>query len=369
MFRLIVGILLAVPVLGGFTLFMTLDDVPHPPSPPTGVAADSAVSDPAGGIVNVQATIELPPEFPRRYLNVELDADRETGNGAVIRRVGVGAVDVPGWMAKEAMRWAAGNWPELKDERVELAAIRALESYPDSLELACAWPGTPVERLRIRAIATEARRWPVSYGQHVAEWAGNRTGPRAPFLELLRSLFGEAATRTAAGADPVVENRAAILVAAAQAFGCTPVQGGEPVGWVRPMLHGRDDLGRHFIGSALLAALLDQGFSDVVGLGKEFSDARDVSGFSFSDLAANRAGSQFGDLATASVQSARSVQVRLEQAETDTDIMPAVRDLPDHLPEEELKRRFGEPGAKEYQQVLKDIEARIAGVPLYRVSK
>ena len=98
--------------------------------------------------------------------------------------------------------------------------------------------------------------------------SGSRRGPRpgtAPGLRSsrsCRSLFGEAATRTAAGADPVVENRAAILVAAAQAFGCTPVEGGQAVRPVTPALHRRDDLGRHFIASAALAALLDRGFSD-----------------------------------------------------------------------------------------------------------
>ena len=188
-------------------------------------------------------------------------------------------------------------------------------------------------------------------------------------MGLLRSLVAEAAERTAAGADPVVENRTALLLATAQAFGCTPVAGGGPVRHVRPVLHRRDDLGRHFFGSAALAALLDRETSESVGLDKEVSDANDFSGFSFSDIAANRSGARFGDLATASAQSARRVQDWMEQAASDTDIMPEVSGLPDHLPEKELKRRFGRPGEGAYEQVLEEIEARIADVPLYRVSK
>ena len=367
--KLIVGVLLAVPALAVVVLVLALDDEPAP-RPPRPAAAGPAEARAVGdGIVNLQATIELPPEYPRRFVNVELDAERTRGNVGFLRRVGVGGVDVPGWLAKEAIRWAAGNWPGLEGERVERAAVRVLESYPDRLELVCAWPGSPVRHLRVRAGAASDRSWPATYAERVAAWVAAGDGPRAPILALLKSLFGEAATRTAAGADPVIENRAAILVSAAQAFGCTPVEGGRTVRRVTPALHRRDDLGRHFIASAALSVLLDRGFSDSVGLDKEVNDSREVSGFSFPDLAANRAGARFGDLATASARSARRVQVWLEQAASDTDIMPEVRDLPEHLPEAVLKRRFGEPGAQEYQRVVQEIEARIASVPLYGVSK
>jgi len=369
LFRLILGVLLIVPALAVILLVMALDDEPAVRSPRIAAKDPVAARGEADGIVNVRATIELPPDYPLRFVNVELDADRARSTGAVIRRVAVGAVDLPGWLAREAIGWAAGDWPELKNERVERAVIRALESYPDRLELDCAWPGSPVEHVRVRADAAGGRDWPATYGERVAAWAASSPGPRAPVLTLLRSLFGEAAARTAVGADPVIENRTAILVAAAQAVGCTPVEKGRPVRQVKPLLHRRDDLGRHFVASAALAVLLDRGFSDSVGLDKEVNDSREVSGFSFSDLAANLAGARFGDLATASERSARRVQDLLRQAASDTDIMPAVRDLPENLSEEVLRRRFGEPGAKEYQRVLEDIEARIASVPLYRVSK
>ena len=369
MLKLIVAALLVVPALVVVAFVTALDDAPRTRSPANPIDGTSAAAGADGGVVSLHASIELPPEYPRRYVNVDLDVQRSAENRAIIRRIGIGGLDVPGWLAKAAVQWAAGNWPELGDERLELAAVRVLESYPARLELACVWPGSPVEHLRVRSAATGGRKWPVAYGGRVAEWAAARPGPRAPIRELLQALFGEAAARTEAGADPVVENRTAIIVAAAQAFGCTPVEDGQPVRPVRPMLHRRDDLGRHFVGSAALAALLDRKFSDSIGLDKEYSDSKAISGFSFSDLAANLAGAQLGDLATASPGSARRVQEWMEQAASDADIMPSVGDLPDNLPEEVLKRRFGEPGAEAYQRVLEEIEARIAGVPLYRVSK
>ena len=371
MLRLIVGVLLLAPSLAVIALVLFLDNTPRSGEPlrpvPAGSAAPAAGS---AGTVNVQATIELPPQYPRRYLNVDLDADRAVRDGLpVIRRVAVGDVDVSGWLARGAVRWAFDEWLFLENKHLALAAARALESYPERLEVVCARPTAPVERLRIRAGSGGNRSWPGAWAERVAGWAAAEPGSRAPVLGLLRSLMAEAAKRTAAGADPVVENRTVVLLAAAQAFGCTPVAGDGPVRRVRPVLHRRDDLGRHFVASAALAALLGREVSESVGQNKEVSDTRGWSGFSFSDIAANRAGARFGDLATASAQSARRVQEWMERAASDTDIMPEVHGLPDHLPEKELKRRFGEPGERAYEQVLEEIEAQIADVPLYRVSK
>ena len=370
MLRLIVGTLLLVPALAVIALALVLDD-----APPSGVGgfASGTASAPGGtarGVVNIRATIELPSAFPRRYLNIDLDADRTVQGGMPsIQRATIGGVDVSGWLAERAIRWASDRWPVLRDERLGRAAARALEWYPDHLELVCVWPRPPMEEVRIRIPPGDGEGATAAYAERIAGWAAAEPGSAAPVLGLLRSLVREAAERTAAGADPVAENRTAILLAAAQGFGCTPAAAGRVVRHVRPVLHRRHDLGRHFVASAALAALLDREASESVGMEKEVSDSREPTGFSFSDIVANRAGARFGDLATASARSARRVQEWMEQAASDVDIMPEVRDLPDHLPEEELRRRFGKPGEGAYERVLREIEARIADVPLYRVSK
>ena len=374
MLRLIAGALVLVPALAVIALALILDDAPPSGGPGLASGRASAPGGGARGIVNVQATIELPPAFPRRYLNIDLDAERTMQGGLPsIRRAAVGTVDVSGWLAERTIHWASDRWPVLKEERLERAVARALEWYPDRLELVCAWPRSPVEHLRVRAPSGDGAGGggggTGAYAERIADWAAAGPGSVAPALGLLRSLVREAAERTAAGADPVAENRTAILLAAAQGFGCSPVAVGRTVRHVRPVLHRRRDLGRHFVGSAALAALLGREASESVGMEKEVSDSREITGFSLSDLAANLAGARFGDLATASARSARRVQEWMEQAASDVDIMPEVRGLPDHLPEEELRRRFGEPGEGAYKRVLREIEARIADVPLYRVSK
>ena len=206
MLRLIVGLLLLVPILAVVALAMVLDGAPQragPPQPEGNVPVPATGAEAragAGGVVNVHATIELPPEFPRRYLNIEVDAERTERDGLpAIRRVAVGAVDVPRWLADQAMRMAFDRWPVLKDERLRLAVVRAVRSYPDRLDLVCDWPQSPVQRVRVRAVPDGSASGNGSgggsgaYAGRIAAWAGAETGPRAPALGLLRSLVAEAA--------------------------------------------------------------------------------------------------------------------------------------------------------------------------------
>ena len=82
----------------------------------------------------------------------------------------------------------------------------------------------------------------------------------------------------------------------------------------RVLLGGRDDLARHFSISAALAATMDTPLADAVGLYKELEDARPGgSGFSFVDLAADRAGARLGALAVGGAAEQERLQRRLQE--------------------------------------------------------
>jgi hypothetical protein len=105
--------------------------------------------------------------------------------------------------------------------------------------------------------------------------------------------------------------------------------------------------------------------SDAIGLYREVDDSRGGSGFSFNDIAADRAGTRFGELATGSAAGARQLQQRIAAGIKESALMPAVADLPEFMPEAEFKRRFGGIGAPAYQRMMADIERRVAACPLY----
>jgi len=101
-----------------------------------------------------------------------------------------------------------------------------------------------------------------------------------------------------------------------------------------------------------------------VGLWKELADARrGGSGFSFNDLAADRAGTRFGELAVAD---AKRLQQRVAAGMSDADLLPPVSDLPEHLPEAEFVARYGGVGGSGYQRMLATIESRLDAMPMFQ---
>ena len=134
----------------------------------------------------------------------------------------------------------------------------------------------------------------------------------------------------------------------------------------RVTLGGRHDHAQHFIVSAAMAATVGSPLADAVALYKEIRDRQRGSGFSFSDVAANRAGQRFGTLAAGSVTSAYSLATRLRSPLADSDIMPATTDLPDNLGDQEFTRRYGTTGSAAYNQQIDDIDKRVNALAFYR---
>ncbi|WP_210760800.1 hypothetical protein, partial [Azohydromonas sediminis] len=186
---------------------------------------------------------------------------------------------------------------------------------------------------------------------------------------LLPPLLALAVERGGGAGDAAAEHRAALLVLALYATQRPPslwVPGADA--WPAPRalavtLHGRHDWALHFLVSAVVAAEAGTPLADAVGLWKELDDARGGSGFSFADLAADRAGTRFGELA---VRAPQRVHGALARGATDADLMPDASDLPEFLTDAEFRRRYGGVGAPAYERLREAIEARLAALPLYR---
>ncbi|MFI3185938.1 MAG: hypothetical protein QX198_08155 [Methylococcaceae bacterium] len=130
-------------------------------------------------------------------------------------------------------------------------------------------------------------------------------------------------------------------------------------------LYKRIDLAQHFIGSAALTASVSKQVAQVAGEEKELSDSRGGSGFSFIDLAADKAGTRFGEMATSSAENARKMQKVMSKIKDYSDFMPDPRDLPEHMNEAEFKQRFESVDSPVYLELSKQIDARILAAPIY----
>ena len=106
--------------------------------------------------------------------------------------------------------------------------------------------------------------------------------------------------------------------------------------------------------------------SEAIGLYKEVDDSRGGSGFSFTDLLADNAGTRFGEVAIASPSSARELQKAISRGPGESALLPSIAGLPEGLTEDQFKLRYGEVGSSAYNEVLAEISKRIASSPLYQ---
>ena len=132
-------------------------------------------------------------------------------------------------------------------------------------------------------------------------------------------------------------------------------------------LRGRPDWPRHYCVSAALTVAESPFVSDLGGLLKEELDALGKgSGFSFADLAADRAGTRFAQAATASERAALAVQARLRAGFVAEDYFPPVEDLAENLTVEAFRRDYDGVGSARYRAMLAEIESRLDGCAALR---
>jgi hypothetical protein len=277
----------------------------------------------------------------------------------------LGALPLPtSWLAggTDRIAEAAGYAREWQLAR---QAVRHVALDPTAARVAIAYVWEPEILSRARAIALSGSNL-ILLREAQATLAATLTQtrePASPLLPVLQRLL------PATGDDRHQRRRAGLLVLAVHLTGkslasVAPEAGQWPRAPARELtLGGRHDLAQHFVASAALAAWADEPVADAIGLYKELQDARRGSGFSFVDLAADRAGSRFGELV---VRQAEAIDRLLAMPLRETDLLPDVAGLPEYLREPEFRQRFGGPGQPAYQDLENEINRRLAGLPLYR---
>ena len=281
--------------------------------------------------LEIAATTQVPSSPLGRYLNVEATL----GEGDPLpsfEALRIGRIVVPRWLADAFMSYAADAFYADADARAASEMIRGVQFSPGRMRVAYRWREDAVRRLRARLVPEADQARIRAYNDHLVRVA--RSLPRGAGLdELLGPMLRLAAERADEG-DPVEENRFALLVLEANVNGRDLgllVPGARE--WptprsLSPTIQGRRDFSQHFMTSAVVAALAGTALSDALGVYKEIDDSRGGSGFSFTDLAADRAGTRFGELSVRSRDDARAIQEAARDGLTNDVLMPPARDLP-----------------------------------------
>lgn len=120
----------------------------------------------------------------------------------------------------------------------------------------------------------------------------------------------------------------------------------------------RKDWARHFVYSAVLTALLGEEITKKIGEVKEIRDFK-FSGFSFSDLLADRAGAIFAKTLLTTPENGQYLRNKIISDFLIEDFFPNQSDLPDNLKKEEFEKIFEFSESELYQKTMRNINTQI----------
>jgi hypothetical protein len=325
-------------------------------------------------------TVELPvPENPLgRYVNIRtLVAPSE--RGLEISRFAVGRVEIPPSAIRPAMRLGLDRLVGAGKGEPILGSVKSVRVAGSGVSVAFQPPPTLVADIkavtRTHTVVSDPTTVRAYYDAIDRTVAGLPRHSAVSLVEVMRPVFRLARERSAAR-DPRKENEAALLAVAIY-FGdgrfahfvgpvLSEARKKEPRELGRFRLDGRSDFVQHFTISMGLTLTGGDFAANIIGELKEASDSRGSSGFSFTDIGADRLGVQFAKLAVSRHDAAIRVQQIMSEARQEQVFFPRFADLPEGMSEAAFRRRYGDVGSTQYRSVIAEIDRRIAGAHLFR---
>lgn len=309
-------------------------------------------------------TTTLPKNKLGKYLNITLRLGNVEGHQLpTITKFKAGSLLLPSYLAALAIDWGISH-SQLNNYFI--LATRPIKAVDISAEkIVITYFSSRESLIQARNFLTYNGENPPPdiYREKLAEAIAKHDPKwRLSLAELLQPLFALALQRSTPE-TAVAENRWAIAAVNDYINRFDPEQT-RHAPYHPVFLYKRTDLAQHFVSSAAITASVSVQVSEAVGVEKELHDAQGKSGFSFVDLAADKAGTRFGLMATAP-ESAQKFQQAMAYIKDYQAFMPDPSDLPEHMSTEEFAKRFGSTQSAEYQKLSQEIEARIAAAPIY----
>lgn len=327
----------------------------------------------------ILASYQLPKNPVGEYLNIDILL--LPGSGIKISYVKFGPINVPGNLALDILVYLA-NWYTnsniasqfvkqvesvvMTKQQIQLSVLPLDQFLRELNDVKQGLGGSSDEEMRLKT---------AYYLQQLSLLGVGKKPTPQSLAKYIGPVFSWAKNRSSYDTASK-ENKAAILALAiytghhrfANLVGDVQPQKGKVVlPRAKPTLQTRADLNQHFIFSAAIKILSEQGLSIAIGEFKELMDRSDGgSGYSFVDLAADFAGVEFAVAAT-NPSSARSVQNILAGISDENAFFPNIKGLPEGLSKTEFTRVFTKVDSPEYIEMVQNITQRIAELPLHQL--
>ncbi len=322
------------------------------------------------GYLVSKVTVRLPKNPVGEYINVGLGL-AQTRDLPQLVHLRIGRLEIPIWIAEKGLQFALNQAYTETGSPIASEVIHHVAIHRNQIQITYQWDANITDVVRNVLVSAEDQERLKAYHQRLTQVTANiRTRSTVSLVTLIQPLFALAQERSKTG-DAIQENRAVVLVLSDYINGrglrrLAP----DSEHWPQPVRHkvtlaGRKDFSQHFIISAALSMEGGNLVSNAIGLMKEVADSRGGSGFSFTDLGADKAGTRFGQHVT-SQSSASDLQQRLARLTHEQDFMPEVSDLPEGLSESEFVQRFGGMDSPRYNQLIAKIDRRVASLSLYQ---
>lgn len=315
-------------------------------------------------LVSARASVQL-PKIKQYYVNIEA-AIHEREGALEVASLRFGKLNIPKMFANGVARFTMLHLYRYADINTNDKVIKAVNVSANRLAVTYEWQDKLLDAVREQLLAPDVVARLKKYNDVLASYLAD-----APQELPLERVVETLVSKTDSDGDPIKENQALIVTLSNYVNGrrmsaLLP----EVKQWAVPKrtkltIHGRHDLAQHFATSAALAVAAGGQLSNAIGLFKEIDDSDGGSGFSFKDLAADRAGTRFGKLGTSSSKNASALRARIRSGLGPNDIVPSLTGLEEKMTEAQFKTRYGGVDSERYNQVLADIDARIDASKVY----
>lgn len=329
--------------------------------------------DLTNNLADAGISIRLPDNFLGEFLNVQA-AVSQSGANLTVENLRIGGVNMPGAFIDPVVQFAHEQLQNLPEYVAVLDAVNGYSISPGQLNIVYQWQPDLIEQISDRGrdllISAEDQERLLAHATNLASITNDsRFGRNVSVADILSPMMLFAKVR---GGDPIEENRAAIMALSMYIMGVSvprvlglPRDSVPPMGRLHLLLSERHDFAQHFLVSAGLTVSSGTGIADSIGLLKELDDSQGGSGFSFTDIGADRTGVRFAELAVANTAKARAVQDKFSYGMAESDLMAEFRDLPEFLDGDTFRDIYGGVGTSEYNRVIDDIENRISSTAFF----
>jgi len=327
----------------------------------------------------IEMSVELPDNPLGRYLNIRT-VIASSSRGLQFYRLFIGKMEIPRQFIKPALRYALNEIVGEGKADPILKSVRSVKVLGPTIYVRFQPPANLMKDIKTDArkrILVSSPEVVKPYYYLITELAAQHSSKsRVSFTEFLRPLFKLAGKRSISG-DPINENRAAIM-ALVLYFSDNRFE--QFIGDVRTFqqkskrqkishirLNGRHDFVQHFATSARLTLTGGEKTANIIGELKEVKDAANKkSGFSFTDIGADRLGVRFAKKATESRTKALEFQRALSTASSERSFFPTFTNLPQGMTTAQFKSRYRDVRSKKYRREIAKIDRRINTIGMYR---